>query len=86
MGDERDDRRKLEDARFRALLVALHPGQAKEILAALDGEPTEIDGVPEYAPELSDAEMEGYQPYSHEEAQQTIDLMRRFGGAYVFDQ
>lgn len=85
MRDEADDQRRLEDARFRALLIALHPGQAKEILAALDGQPTEVDGIPQYAPEMTEEEMDDYQPFSVEEAQQTIDLMRRFGGAMVFE-
>lgn len=81
MASEAEDARKLEDARFRAILVALHLGQAKEILAALDGEQEEVDGVPQFASELSDEEMEGYQPFSHEEVAETIDLLRRFGVA-----
>lgn len=81
MTDESEDRRKLEDARFRALLIALHPAQAKEILAVLDGETPEDGGVPEFADELSDEEMEDYEPFSHEEVAQTIDLLKRFGVA-----
>lgn len=81
MASEAEDARTLEDARFRAILVALHLGQAKEILAALDGEQEEVDGMPLFAPELSDEEMEGYQPFSHEEVSETINLLRRFGVA-----
>lgn len=81
MSFEAEDARKLEDARFRALIVATHLGQAKEILAVLDGEPQEVDGVPQYAPEMSEEEMENYEPFSHEEAMEAVQLLRRFGVA-----
>lgn len=81
MSEDRRDSRNLEDARFRALLIALHPGQAKEILAVLDGATPEDDEIPEFAPELSDEEMEDYQPFSTEEVSQTIGLLRKFGVA-----
>lgn len=81
MYTEADDAAKLEHARFRAMIVAMHPEKAKDILEILDKNTPDEDGIPEFAEELSDEEMEGYTPFSAEEVGQTIELMRKFGVA-----
>jgi hypothetical protein len=84
MSDEGDQALALENARFRQMLVAMHPDRAKEILEILDGAQPLADGeIPEWAPEMSEEEMDEYQPFSVEEAQAATDLLRRFGVAVV---
>jgi hypothetical protein len=55
--------------------------RAKDILEILDGEQPEEGETPEFADELTDEEMEEYQPFSAEEVDQTIDLLKKFGVA-----
>lgn len=82
MSTENEDASALEQARFRAMIVAMHPDKAKEILDILDSSaPNDPNGIPEFAPELADEEMETYEPFSVDEVSQTIELMRRFGMA-----
>jgi hypothetical protein len=74
------------DLRTRILLSALTPDQIPKLLEVLDGEKREAElGMPEFAPQLSDEEMEGYELFSHEEANEAIDMMRRFGIAVQGD-
>lgn len=78
MTEEGQVRAKEEDARFRSMIIAYHLGEAKKILEIIDGE-IEEEGA--FAPELSDEEMLDYQPYSQEEAESAVEMLRRFGVA-----
>lgn len=73
---QQEEEAALEEARFRSMIIAMHPTKAKEILEVLD-KPDEG----EFAEELSDEEMQNYDPYSVEEAQAAIDMLRNFGVA-----
>jgi hypothetical protein len=78
MAEEGQTRAKEEDNRFRSMIIAYHLGEAKKVLDIIDGT---IEEEASFAPELSEEEMLEYQPYSEEEAQQAVDMLRKFGVA-----
>lgn len=87
MHDEKESASEKEWRDFRAMLFAMHPSEAKAIMEALEAAEESnrmvagADGLFEFAPELSDEELEDYQPFSAEEVEKTIDLLKRFGVA-----
>lgn len=64
---------ELEWERFKKSLVAAHPFEAKKLLEIMEAPQSSL------ARELSDEEMEGYQPITGEEASATIRALREFG-------
>lgn len=68
----------LETRRFRSMIIATHPSDAKKLLDILDGQTVNDDSLL-FAPELSDDEMDEYQRLSHDEVEATIADLRRFG-------
>lgn len=76
MMEEKEGAAKLEDARFRSMIIAYHLGESKKILEVIDGAKEHDD---RFAPELTEEEMQDYEPYSAEESQAAIDMLRNFG-------
>lgn len=74
MAQENEDEVALEEARFRSQIIAAHPDKAKQILEALDAHEEE-----DLADEMTDEDMENYEPLSTEETQAAIDALRKFG-------
>jgi len=68
----------LETQRFRSLIIATHPSDAKKLLDVLDGQDAQDDSLL-YAPALSDEEMDNYERLSHDEVEATIADLRRLG-------
>jgi hypothetical protein len=78
--NEQENDRFFQDLRSRIITAGIQPHQIPEILEALDGKKTEDElGMPLFAEELSDEEMEDYVPLSVEEADEAILALRRFG-------
>lgn len=75
MGWEIEDEASAEDRNMRAMIIAYHLGEAKKILEAIDG----VQSADEFAPEMSEEEMEGYVPLSAEETSAAIEQLRKFG-------
>lgn len=75
MGWEMQDQVARDDSHLRAMIIAYHLGDAKKILEAIDGAQKEE----EFAPELTEEEMENYQPLSVEETSAAIEQLRKFG-------
>ena len=69
--------------RTRLLVHSLSPEQIPKFLESIDSKRSEDDlgEIPPWAEELSDEEMEDYQPITGEEADETIRLLRKFGVA-----
>lgn len=77
-----EEERDWQQLRTRLLIAGLPPEQIPKVLADLDGEKHEDElGLPEFAEALDDEEMQEYQPFSAEESEEAIRLMRRFGVA-----
>jgi len=76
IGLEIQEANDLEWQRFRSMIIATHPSDAKKILDVLDDK---VDDALLYAPELTDEEMEDYTPLSHDEIEATIADLKRFG-------
>lgn len=76
MGWDLEDEVSAEDRNMRGMIIAYNLGEAKKILEAIDGAKSEEY---EYAPELSEEEMEDYQPLSAEETSAAIEQLRKFG-------
>lgn len=74
MGWEAQDQIARDDSHLRAMIIAYHLGDAKRILEAIDG-----TGEEEFAQELTEEEMESYQPLSVEETSAAIEQLRKFG-------
>jgi len=74
---EQEAAQELEWHRFRSMIIAMHPGEAKEILDALDGAQVDEDEL--FARALNEDELENYERLSHEEVEATIADLRRFG-------
>lgn len=76
MTQEKVDDMEHEHDRFRSMLVAMHPGQAKSLLDILDN--------PDDEPltELTEQDYENYERLSHEEVQDALSQMLKFGAAF----
>lgn len=88
MSQAEDDRYDAEWRMFRYMLFAAHPTQASEMLLAMDEAraKTEMygeEGYDEFAPEDEGIFQENfeYEPFSAEEVEATVALLRRFGVA-----
>lgn len=75
MGWEAEEQVGREDRSLRAMIIAYHLGDAKKILEAIDN----AQGEGEFAQELTEEEMESYQPLSVEETSAAIEQLRKFG-------
>ena len=82
--DEKDEK---EWRDFRSMIFAMHPAEGKLLLDAIDKARDDTalaeHNLAEFAPALTDEEMEGYVPFSDQEAEEAIALLRRFGVASV---
>lgn len=84
---EEDEKDEKEWRDFRSMIFAMHPAEGKLLLDTIDKARDEMIlseyDMAEFAPELTDEEMMGYVPFSEEEAEEAIALMRRFGSAFM---
>ncbi len=62
--------------RFKLDIIAAHPELARFVIEELDDPRTKVD---EFAPELSDEEMDDLGPLSGEDISEAITALRKFG-------
>lgn len=75
---ENEEFADIEWERFKRMMIAVHPEKAKEIMEALADD---TDPEAEFAPELTDEELEAAADYrlSGAEVENTIAALREFG-------
>lgn len=82
MSDEEDraNEHYFQDLKARIITAGLEPWQIPEMLAAMEGKKQEDElGMPLFAPEQTDDEMENYIPLSMSETDEAVAALRRFG-------
>lgn len=73
---EAEDEKEAQHLRALILTAGIRPENVAEILDMLD---KQNEGDPSHAEELDDEEMENYEPFSAEEVDETIAMLRKHG-------